>query len=57
MALINVTNIIVENNPAPFLSNLQMSITFECMKQMENGKTKKNIKIKSQNIYIYISDL
>ena len=34
MSLINVTNVIVENNPALFTSNYKFSITFECLKEI-----------------------
>lgn len=37
MALINITNIIVEENPAPFLSPLKFKITFESVKDVAEG--------------------
>lgn len=37
MALVSVTNIIVEDNPCPFLSPLKLKITFECVKDIEEG--------------------
>ena len=38
MAAININNIIIESNPAPFLSNFKIFITFECLKELKKGK-------------------
>ena len=35
MALVNVTNVTIENNPAPFQSPIVLNISFECTKQLE----------------------
>lgn len=35
MALINITNIIVENTPAPFVSPFSFKITFECNQNLK----------------------
>lgn len=37
MALINITNIIVENNPCSFLAPFLFKITFECAKEIKEG--------------------
>lgn len=37
MALVNVTNINVLDNPAPSLNPFQFEITFECLQQLESG--------------------
>lgn len=37
MALVNITNIIVEENPAPFLDPLKLKITFETAKEISEG--------------------
>jgi histone chaperone ASF1 len=34
MAFVNITNVIVDNNPAPFLSQFKFHITFECLKEI-----------------------
>jgi histone chaperone ASF1 len=34
MAFVNITNVIVDNNPAPFLTQFKFHITFECLKEM-----------------------
>jgi histone chaperone ASF1 len=36
MALVNITNITIDNNPAPFQSPITLNITFECLKALED---------------------
>lgn len=36
MAFVNITNVIVDNNPAPFLSQLKFHITFECLRELSD---------------------
>ena len=38
MALVNVANMVVLDNPAPFGNPLQFEITFECLQALEDGK-------------------
>ena len=50
MSLVNITNIIVEDNPAPFLEPLKLKITFESVKEIQEGF------LKSYNLFLpYIS--
>jgi hypothetical protein len=37
MEFINITNIIVKNNPAPFSAPLSFEIFFECLKPLKEG--------------------
>lgn len=37
MALVNIANIIVEENPASFLAPLKFKITFEVVKEIQDG--------------------
>ena len=37
MSNINITNIKIMNNPAPFQSPLSFQITFECLKDLPEG--------------------
>ena len=37
MSLVNITNIIVEDNPASFLEPLKLKITFETAKEIPEG--------------------
>jgi histone chaperone ASF1 len=34
MAFVNISNVVVENNPAPFLTQLKFQITFECLREL-----------------------
>lgn len=36
-AKVNVSNVEVLNNPAPFHANFQFQITFECFEPLPNG--------------------
>lgn len=38
MSLVNIANINVLNNPAPFNSPLEFEITFECNAELKDGK-------------------
>jgi histone chaperone ASF1 len=40
MSLVNITNIVIDNNPAPFLDKFKLHITFECIEDIpeEIGK-------------------
>jgi hypothetical protein len=38
MSNINVTNIQIMNNPAPFTDPLTFQVTFECLKDLPEGK-------------------
>jgi histone chaperone ASF1 len=40
MAAINITNVVIQNNPAPFLAPFHLQITFECLKELTEGKIK-----------------
>ncbi len=35
MSLVNITNIIIQNNPAPFLTPFSMNISFECLQEIK----------------------
>lgn len=35
MSLVNITNVKINNNPAPFQSPIVLDITFECLKALE----------------------
>jgi len=35
MSLVNITNILVENNPAPFCAPFKLVISFECLKEIK----------------------
>jgi histone chaperone ASF1 len=37
MALVNLLNVEILDNPAPFANPVQMEITFECIAQLEDG--------------------
>jgi histone chaperone ASF1 len=37
MAYVNLLNVTVMNNPAPFTSPFQFEITFECLKELKEG--------------------
>jgi histone chaperone ASF1 len=37
MALVNVTNVILENPESPFLSSIKFNITFECMRELPDS--------------------
>jgi len=39
MSLVNVANMVVLDNPAPFGNPLQFEITFECLQALEDGKS------------------
>ena len=36
MPLVNITNVVIENNPSLFLSNFKLVITFECLKEIKD---------------------
>ena len=38
MALVNITNVVVLDNPSTFSNPLQFEITFECLQELEDGK-------------------
>lgn len=38
MSHINITNIQIMNNPAPFSDPLSFQVTFECLKDLPDGK-------------------
>ncbi|MBS1889883.1 MAG: hypothetical protein JST59_01200 [Actinobacteria bacterium] len=35
MAFVNISNVVVDNNPAPFLSQFRFHITFECLRDIQ----------------------
>ena len=35
MSVLNITNIVIENNPATFLDPIVVNITFECIKDIK----------------------
>jgi hypothetical protein len=37
MALVNVSNVVVHNNPAQFLAPFQFEVTFECSMELQDG--------------------
>lgn len=43
MSLVNIANINVLNNPAPFNSPLEFEITFECNAELKDGKRDMNL--------------
>ena len=38
MALVNITNVVVLDNPAPFTSPFSFEVTFECLQELHDGK-------------------
>jgi len=40
MALVNVTNIVVLDNPTAFTNPLTFEVTFECLQELEDGRCK-----------------
>ena len=44
MSLINIVNVEVLSNPSRFYDLFQFEVTFECLQELQDGKTK-NIKI------------
>ncbi len=34
MTSLNITNVVVHNNPSPFLTQLKFQITFECIREL-----------------------
>jgi hypothetical protein len=50
MALVNILNVEVLDNPAPFGNPFQFEITFECVAALEDGKISK---LKCCDIYCY----
>ena len=38
MAKVNISNVVVKNNPAPFQDAFQFEITFECIEDLNEGK-------------------
>lgn len=37
MALVNILNVVVHDNPAPFSNPLQFEITFQCEQELQDG--------------------
>jgi histone chaperone ASF1 len=37
MALVNVTNVVVLDNPTAFTNPFQFDITFECLQELQDG--------------------
>jgi hypothetical protein len=37
MAKVHLINVGVQNNPAPFLTQLQFEIHFECLEELQDG--------------------
>jgi hypothetical protein len=37
MSLVNILNVQVLDNPAPFQNPIQLEVTFECIQQLEDG--------------------
>ena len=37
MALVNILNVEILDNPAPFVNPVQMEITFECIAPLDDG--------------------
>lgn len=40
MALVNVTNIVVLDNPTSFTNPFTFEVTFECLQELQDGKSK-----------------
>ena len=38
MAKVNIVNIVVLDNPSPFLNPFQFEITFDCIEELKEGK-------------------
>ena len=38
MALVNITNVVVLDNPAPFTNPFSFEVTFECIQELADGK-------------------
>ena len=38
MAKVNICNVVVKDNPCPFLRSFQFEITFECVEDLDDGK-------------------
>ena len=38
MALVNITNVTVLDNPAPFTNQFSFEVTFECIQELADGK-------------------
>lgn len=38
MALINVTNVVVLDNPTKFTNPFQFMVSFECLQELQDGK-------------------
>ena len=39
MALVNVSNVIVHNNPTHFTAPFQFEVTFECVQELQDGES------------------
>jgi len=47
MAMINVVNMVVLDNPTQFTNPFRFEITFECLQQLEDGTCKERHSIES----------
>ena len=39
MALVNIINVMVMDNPTAFTNPFQFEVTFECLQELPDGKT------------------
>lgn len=49
MAKVQLSNVVVLDNPSPFLNPFQFELTFECIEDLNEGIIK-------QSIHLFISD-
>jgi histone chaperone ASF1 len=38
MALVNITNVMVMDNPTSYLNPFQFEVTFECLQELQDGE-------------------
>ena len=56
MAKVNICNVVVKDNPCPFLRPFQFEITFECVEDLNDGELGLNVTLPSI-IYIVLNIL
>ena len=55
MALVNIVNVTVLDNPSPFLRPFQFEITFECAEDLPQGKFACRASVRAQFYLVSVS--
>lgn len=53
MALVNITNVTVLDNPAPFTNPFQFEVTFECIQELQDG----TLIATTPHFFLYVTQL